>query len=224
MFSFHVSVKPTVALAGDVTPDISDAELSDDQQVAPTGDLADLLVNVGVTAQNSKGPNKKKGKNKGVGKGCSGSSGPPPKRARKNNLVQQPANESSESESEEEIEVDERLVNSTQKITVGVKKGYSIYPGYLFDVPPKSIKLDRLRKQFMINKIARARAERRFYHHGMTFLSCCKEFLRIFAAQNNFPKPNFAKDADDHGYAMGQDEEMELSDSQGSNIDLDQQK
>ena len=199
-------------LATDVTPELSDAEQADDEDVLPTGDLADLSANVGATAHASKGPTKKKGKNKGIGKGCSGSSGPPPKRARKNNLIQQPAPVESDSESEEEIEVDEYLVGSTQKITVGVKKGYSIYPGYLFDKPPKRIKIDHLRKQFIINEIARARAERRFYRHGMTFLSCAKEFLRLFAAQNNFPKSNMPKEGTDHGYAMGQEEEMELSD------------
>ena len=151
-FLFSFAVKPTVSLPGDATPEMSGAE-SDQEETQATGDLAELSANVGVPTASKP----KKGKNKGVGKGCSGSSGPPTKRPRKNNLVQQPAQH--DFESEEEVEVDELAPQATQHITVGVKKGYSVYPGYLFDVSPKRIKVDHLRKQFMINEIARAKAE-----------------------------------------------------------------
>ena len=157
-------MRPTVPLPQNETPELS-AE-SDQEEIVVTGDLAELSANVGVAT----GSKAKKGKNKGVGKGCSGSSGPPQKRPRKNNLVQQLTQD--DSQSEEEVEVDELVAQATQQITVGVKKGYSVYPGYLFDVPPKRIKIDHFRKQFMINEIARAKAERRYYRHGMTFLSC----------------------------------------------------
>ena len=212
-------MRPNVPLAGDDTPEMSEGS-DDNEDVVPTGDLAELSQNVGVmpaqpvTAASTKST-KKTGKNKGVGKGASGSSGHAPKRPR--HRVQQPP-PPEESDSEQEVEVDETGVGATQHITVGVKKGYSVYPGYLFDVPPKRIKVDYLRKQFMINEIAQARAERRFYRHGITFMSCCKEFLRVFCVQNKMPKPKFG--SDEHGYAMGQDDEMELSDSEGSNIDM----
>ena len=161
-------MKPTVTLQLDKTPPMSEEEEENDSTPAPTGDLAELSQNVGLVIVPSQGstsaqgnaPVKKTNKNKGVGKGCSGSSGPPLKRRRPaNNLIQQPAREVDSDE--EDVEVDEHAEpGSTQHITVGVRRGYSVYPGYLFDVPPKRIKIDHLRKQFMIHEIARARAER----------------------------------------------------------------
>ena len=59
----------------------------------------------------------------------------------------------------------------------------------------------------------------------MTFLSCAKEFLRLFAAHYNLPKPNFnTHDHADHGYAMANDDEMQLSESEGSEIDPQEKK
>ena len=178
-------MRPNVPLAGDDTPEMSEGS-DDNEDVVPTGDLAELLQNVGVmpaqaaTAASTKST-KKTGKNKGVGKGASSSSGHAPKRPR-HRVQRPPPPPPEESDSEQEVEVDETGVGATQHIMVGVKKGYSVYPGYLFDVPPKRIKVDYLRKQFMINEIAQACAERRFYRHGITFMSCCKEFLRVFCA------------------------------------------
>ena len=145
----------------------------ENEEPLPTGDLAELSCNVGLqqsTQGSSIATGAKPKKNKGIGKGCSGSSGPPAPRTCKNNLVQQPAAEISSEE--EDVEVDEnKEPGATQHIMVGICHGYSVYPGYLFDVPPKRIRLDHLHKQFIMNEIARARAERRFYRHGMTFMS-----------------------------------------------------
>ena len=156
-------------------------------------------------------------KNKGVGKGSSGSSGPPPKRKRSANLVQMPVPQ--ESDDEEDVEFDENAEpGATQYITVGVKHGYSVYPGYLFDIPPKRIRVEHLRKQFMINEIARARAEQRYYRHTTTLLSYLKEFLRMYAAHHNFQSTSNKNGNDDHGYAMNLDSEPD-TDGEDSNID-----
>ena len=137
-------------------------------------------------------------------------------------MVQQPAHY--ESDDEEDVKVDELAEpGSTQHITVGIRRGYSVYPGYLFDVPPKRIRIDHLRKQFMIHEIARARAERRFYRHGMTFMSTIQEFLRMFATQNNMQFPGNSN-AGDHVYAMSKDDSYEASEDEGSDVDIEGKK
>ena len=207
-------------LPGDVTPVMSE----DDTSAVPTStdDLAELAGNVGMQSQPAEKTNPSTSgarpkKNKGVGKGCSGSSGPPKRKCRKN-LVQQPAGP--DSNDEEDVEIDEHAEpGSTQHIMVGVRRGYSVYPGYLFDVPPKRIRVDHLRKQFMIHEIARARAERRFYRHGMTFMSTIKEFLRMFAAQNGLQFPGNNSNAE-HAYAMTQNDSYEPSEDEGSDVEI----
>ena len=146
---------------GDETPVMSEHEDTSDGITEPTGNLADLARNVGMqpangpaTATSTSGAKPKTKKNKGVRKGCSGSSGPPPpRRKRQNNLLQHPVDE--DSDEEQNVEVDETAEpGATQHIMVGVQHGYSVYPGYLFDVPPKRIRIDHLCKQFMIHEIA----------------------------------------------------------------------
>ena len=225
MFSIFLPVKPTVSMPGDVTPDLSQDDDDTNEDQAPTGDLAVLAHNVGMqqlqqpvqqVMSSSSGARPKTKKNKGVGKGCSGSSGPPIRKC-KNNLMQQPTEDSDD---EEEVQVDEDAEpSSTQDITVGVRHGYSVYPGYLFDVPPKRIRVDHLRKQFMIHEIARAHAERRFYRHGMTFMSTIKEFLRMFAAQNGMQFPGNASN-NEHAYAMTQNDSYEPSEEEGSDVEM----
>ena len=210
-----------MSLPGDRTPEFSDVEDVGTQQ--PTGDLADLSRNVGLQPTGdegtSNGVSTKPKKNKGVGKGSSGSSGPPQNRKRKNNLVQQPAPE--DSSDEEEVEINEgEEPGATQHITVGICRGYSVYPANLFDKPPKRICIDHLRKQFMIHEIARARAERRFYRHGMTFMGYLKEFLRMFAAASNMQFPGGEPSNADHAYAMNQNNSYEASEDEGSDVEI----
>ena len=83
--AFGLTVKPTIKMDGDSTPELL---LSDDEEsMAPVGDIADLTARV---SENAATPGKEANepssarvkvftsqKNKGVGKGSSGSSGPP---------------------------------------------------------------------------------------------------------------------------------------------------
>ena len=134
-------------------------------------------------------------------------------------MVQQPVG--GQSDSEEDIEVDETVEpGATQHIMVGVRSGYSVYPGYLFDVPPKRIRIDHLRKQFMIHEIARARAERRFYRHGMTLMATVKEFLRLFSKHYNFQ--NTSNRHEEHAYVMdaNSNDNYEASSDDGSDIEI----
>ena len=213
-------------MPSDVTPQLSDDDAQEVNQ--PTGDLAELARNVGLQQPSQAasttagtGTGAKPKKNKDVGKGVSGSSGPPT-RKRRNNLVQQPAPVSSD---EEDVEVDENAEpGATQHITVGVHRGYSVYPGYLFDVPPKRIRLDHLRKQFIIHEIARARAEHRFYRHSMLFMGVVKEFMRMFATANNMQFPGNSSNGADHAYAMSANDSYEASDDEGSDIEIEGKK
>ena len=216
-------------MEADVTPDMSEQEDNNAEVNPPRGDLADLACNVGMqpvplvatpAGDSNGGACAKTKKNKGVGKGCSGLSGPPPPRRKCiSNLVQLPIN--AESDEEQDIEVDELVEpGSTQHIMVGIRRGYSVYPGYLFDVPQKRIRIDHLHKQFMIHEIARARAEHRFYRHGMTFMSTIKGFLRMFATQNNMPFPGNSN-AGDHVYAMSKNDSYEASEDEGSDVDIE---
>ena len=83
-FSILLAVKPTVTLPADDSPQLSQQE--SEGTLEPTGDLAELSQNVGLTAgrpattSQKESNTRKTNKNKGVGKGCSWSSGPPPKR------------------------------------------------------------------------------------------------------------------------------------------------
>ena len=71
----------------------------------------------------------------------------------------------------------------------------------------------------MIHEIARARAERRFYRYGMTFMSTIKEFLRMFAAQNGLQFPGNNSNAE-HAYAMTQNDSYEPSEDEGSDVEI----
>ena len=208
-------------MPGDETPEMSQED--DSANNAPTGDLAILARNVGLgdtsSSAQARDNTRKTNKNKGVGKGCSGSSGPAPKRKRANNLVQMPVAE--ESDDDEDVEIDENAEpGATQHITVGLKRGYSVYPGYLFDIPPKRIRVEHLRKQFMISEIARARAERRYYRHTMTLIGCLKEFMRMFAAHYNFQGSSNNTQSDEHAYAMN----INDTDTDEEDVDIDGQK
>ena len=84
------SVKPTIVLAGDKTPVMTDVNTEDDENIKPTGDLADLTASVRddmpTDEDFSGGPPANEsytGKGKDVGKGESGSSGPPVRRNKK---------------------------------------------------------------------------------------------------------------------------------------------
>ena len=151
-------------------------------------------------------------KNKGVGKGCSGSSGPPaPKRVATSTVSKPPADESTSEEEENTDDDDgEDAVNATQTITVGSTRGYSYYPGYLFDVPPKKLKTDTLRKKLMISEIKRSETQTQFYERGMVLMGHLKEFLHKITSGN--AGPSFApqkKGNADHDYAMNTDENEE---------------
>ena len=125
-----------------------------------------------------------------------------------------------DSDDDEDVEIDENAEpGATQHIAVGVKRGYSVYPGYLFDIPPKRIRVEHLRKQFMISEIARARAERRYYRHSMTLIGL-KEFMRMFAAHYNFQSTSNNTQNDEHAYAMN----INDSDTDDEDADIDGQK
>ena len=145
--NIHISVKPTIVLQGDRTPEMTDDENNED--LAPTGDLATLTANVceGMPTDEDfpDGSCSRslpyRGKGKGVGKGNSGSSGPPKKRSKSasNDRVQVPSQTKQATQITTEAQAENSdEVAATQTITVGSKRGYSYYPAYLFDVPPKN--------------------------------------------------------------------------------------
>ena len=142
-------MKPTIAFPEDKTPVMTDVDSENDEDMSePTGDLADLTASVhegmprdedfaGATGDHVQ----YSGKGKGVGKGKSGSSGPAVKRSRK------PKGKMGVTAGETSQENDVPEATATQTIMVGSKRGYTYYPAYLFDVPPKKLKIDHLRKK-----------------------------------------------------------------------------
>ena len=123
-------------------------------------------------------------KNKGIGKGSSGSSGPPPAKKRSTvtaTLSRPPAQDRSSDEDDEKSDDDDQNVGVTQTIMVGAERGYSYYPSYLFDVPPKKLKTDTLRKKIMISEIKRSETQTQFYERGMILMGHLKEFLTHFS-------------------------------------------
>ena len=175
------------------------------------------------------------GKGKGVGKGSSGSSGPPIKRrqgrfqvprsapiakAADGNTTQKEAVVAPRPRKQNE-EDNRELVEPAveQYIGVGIQRGHTIYPSYLFEVPPKKLKIDHLRRKFMITEIARSRTQRRFYRRAITMMSSLKAFFRGFAAKENFPSVNQVNGtgAGDHGYAM----DISASSSEEDNTDFE---
>ena len=206
-------------MPGDRSPDIvcSDEETRNE---APIGDIAELTSRVsenasvpssaqaGVTPTSARVTIYTSKKNKGVGKGSSGSSGPPKKpKAKPTSTVSIPLDESSSDEAssgEEEVQP-----IATQTITVGAKRGYTHYPGYLFDVPPKKLKTDTLRKKLMISEIKRSETQTQFYERGMVLMSHLKEFLRLVAMSGLLGDAYIPdkEDAEEHGYALNKGDE-----------------
>ena len=92
---------------------------------------------------------------------------------------------------------------------VGAKRGYTYYPAYLFDVPPKKLKIDHLRKKYLITEIARPNTQRHFYRNAMILMSHLKEFMKVFAAATLHASVNPDKNlTQDHDYAI-QDSDQE---------------
>ena len=171
---------------------------------------------------------KYKGKGKGVGKGCSGSSGPPLKKKGKFQVPRRPENVSNQADVEhyESTAQDiggrrhpqdqEGAVEPTAEryVGVGIKRGYTIYPSYLFDVPPKRLRIDHLRRKFMITEIARSHTQHRFYRRAITFMSCLKGFFRGYASKKKFQITSDGQQGfGDHDYAMPQSESSSEEDN-----------
>ena len=175
---------------GDTTPEMVLSE--DEENAAPVGDIAELTARVSECAATpgnfAEPPSSARTrvftsqKNKGVRKGCSGSSGPPPKRniSATSTVSKAPEYDTSEDEQSEDNEDEDQNATATQTITVGAKRGYTFYPTYLFDVPPKTLKTDTLRKKLMISEIKRSETQTQFYERGMILMGHLKEFLSHF--------------------------------------------
>ena len=148
-----VTVKPIISLPVDETPDMqeSDLESSDEEIMEPLGDILELtnrvkaavpasteanLPDEGGAATRNKVKGKPKGKGKGVGKGCSGLSAPPVKKSKKTRRPPTPSSSETDSSDMDEDEFEMKEV-ATQSITVKNKCGYTTYPAFLFDIPPR---------------------------------------------------------------------------------------
>ena len=198
-------------MEGDVSPQVSQ-ESDGNADVPPTGDLAILTANVMQTAETgaSRGPatvptvsssaktTAYPGRGKGVGKGQSGSSGPPVKRRKAVATTTRPCPPSDEESDDDNNE--EGTEMATQTITVHSRRGYTSYPAYMFDIPPRKLKTDNLRKKLMIQEIKNSKAQEMFYKCGIEMMGVMKEFFRAYTAVNNFPGQEGLQG--DHGYAM----------------------
>ena len=200
---------------------------SSDEEVdhAPIGDIAELTASVSENASLAIGNQADfpvtsarvrvytSKKNKGVGKGCSGSSGTPaPKRAATCTVSKPPADDSTSEEDTEDDDEDDDNINATQTIMVGSTRGYFYYPGYLFDVPPKKLKTDNLHKKLMISEIKRSETQTQFYERGMVLMGHLKEFIhKILSGNAATTSASQKKGNEDHDYAMNntQDEDEE---------------
>ena len=209
-----MTVKPVVTLDLDKTPEPSDVS---DEDNTPTGDIALLTQQVQSNATASQPVDSqssarlrifttKKGKNKGVGKGQSGSSGPPVKKKATATVSRPPASPSS-SEAEESSSDDE--VAAVQQIMVKSKPGYTHYPAYLFDNPPKKLKTDTLWKKLMISEIKRSETQTEFYERGMVLMGHLKEFMRQILMSGGLPVPSTSQKNGEHAYAMDVNSEDE---------------
>ena len=192
-------------LQGDQTPEFTDCDTEDDaENLPPTGDLADLTASLReqMPTDEDLPPSSHqnyKGKGKGIGKGKSGSSGPPVKRRRIQ--ASQPVSDEADQDTDvNESQTDPEKAVATQTITVGAKRGYSYYPAYLFDVPPKKLRMDHLRKKYLISEIARSNTQRCFYRNAMIFMSHFKEFMKSFATSRVTGCTN--KKKNDHEYTI----------------------
>ena len=204
-------MKPTVTFPDDKTPD--DGMSSEEEQAEPIGDIAELTARVSENAVVPSNQAQEPGssarvrvfgtkKNKGVGKGCSGSSGPPAPKRKPTSTVSRPP--PSDSSSNDESSNEEDAVQATQTITVGSSRGYSYYPGYLFDVPPKKLKTDNLRKKLMISEIKRSETQTEFYERGMVLMGHLKEFLRQVTMSGIIGEASTSqkRNVSDHEYAL----------------------
>ena len=219
-------------MEGDITPELL---LSEDEEIAPpVGDIAELTARVSERAST---PGKfadpptsartrvfTSQKNKGVGKGCSGSSGPPAKRkvpatstVSKAPKYDTSSDDDADEELSEDNEDEDQDPTATQTIMVGAKRGYTFYPTYLFDVPPKSLKTDTLRKKLMISEIKRSETQTQFYERGMILMGHLKEFLshlRMSGFLGEAVASASRKEGDtDHDYAIN-NEDQEGDDTQ----------
>ena len=91
---------------------------------------------------------------------------------------------------------------ATQSIMVRSRRGYTSYPAYMFDIPPRKLKTDNLRKKLMIAEIKNSKAQEEFFKRGIEMMGVMKEFFRIYAAVNKFPSATDEEGNFDHGYAM----------------------
>ena len=218
-------MKPVVTLPLDKTPDPSDQDESDGEN-PPIGDIAELTQRVQSSTPNQNQANEasqssarirvfttKKAKNKGVGKGQSGSSGPPAPKKKATATVSRPAPPSS-SESDDNTSSDDDAqdaVGAVQQITVKSKRGYTHYPAYIFDNPPKKLKTDILRKKLMISEIKRSETQTEFYERGMVLMGHLKEFMRNISMSGFFAQASTSQKNTnaEHAYAMQTQEESD---------------
>ena len=74
----------------------------------------------------------------------------------------------------------------------------------MYDVPPLELKIESLRRQFLIAKKEAAKKQTNFYDNAITFMGFVKESLCSIAEVNGF-KLSKANQEGEHGYAMSQD-------------------
>ena len=98
---------------------------------------------------------------------------------------------------------------------VGGKRGYTFYPSYLFDVPPKKLKTDTLQKKLMISEIKRSETQTQFYERGMDLMGHLKEFLKNLQMSGSFgpviPSTSNQEGTADHDYAMQNDDDEDAT-------------
>ena len=204
------------------------------------GNMTGVILGTPAATSTPRPQNEYSGKGKGIGKGTSGSSGPTVRRRQGRFQVPRSIQKENSAVAPGGTQQKEGLANPTTRandgnnnnnasnqqlrepasetyIGVGIKRGSTIYPSYLFDVPPKKLKIDHLRRKFMITEIARSRTERRFYRRAITFISCMKDFFRKYAEKENFASTNVKENAGDHDYAMAISE----SSSEEDNTDFE---
>ena len=98
---------------------------------------------------------------------------------------------------------------------VGAKRGYTYYPAYLFDVPPKKLKIDHLRKKYLITEISHSNTQCRFYRNAMILMSNLKEFMKVFAASTLHSNVTNAQNGrNDHEYAIQDTDQETVSSSE----------
>ena len=211
---------------GDVSPELSE-ESNDNDVGGPTGDLADLTASVtdnaatGGAEGNAQLPQSTarttayKGRGKGVGKGKSGSSGPPVKRRRPSATVSRAPQEEDHDDTSED---DGGKEMATQSITVRLRRGYTSYPAYMFDIPPRKLKTDNLRKKLMISEIKNSKAQEEFFKRGIEMMGVMKEFFRMYAQVHQFPGP-LENVQGEHGYAMTQQSDHDNTNNDDGDAD-----